>query len=134
MNSDLTRFVRQAHKAGERGDFDGLMGVFAPDAVLVMGGVVGASEGRAAIRGLLEDWIGAYEDYEMLLEQSSDLGNSVTFGVFRARGRPLGSSGFVELRHAQVVTWAEGLVQRITIYTDIDKARAAAERLAEERG
>jgi hypothetical protein len=28
----------------------------------------------------------------------------------------------------------DGLIQRITSYTDIDQTRAAAERLAEERG
>jgi hypothetical protein len=28
----------------------------------------------------------------------------------------------------------DGLIERVTDYTDIDQARAAAERLAEERG
>jgi hypothetical protein len=31
-------------------------------------------------------------------------------------------------------TWAEGSIGRFTTYTDIDEARAAAERLAQERG
>jgi hypothetical protein len=30
--------------------------------------------------------------------------------------------------------WENGLVVRITVYTDIDEARAAAEGLAQERG
>jgi hypothetical protein len=30
--------------------------------------------------------------------------------------------------------WEDGLIVRVTNYTDIDEARAAAERLAEERG
>jgi hypothetical protein len=29
--------------------------------------------------------------------------------------------------------WAEGRVKRVTVYIDVDEARAAAERLAEER-
>jgi hypothetical protein len=33
-----------------------------------------------------------------------------------------------------VVTWIDGLIERTTNYFDIDEARAAAERLAEERG
>jgi hypothetical protein len=39
------------------------------------------------------------------------------------------------VRFAGVTTWVDGLVVRNTIYYDIVKeARAAAERLAEERG
>jgi hypothetical protein len=33
-----------------------------------------------------------------------------------------------------VVVSADGLVARVTIYTDTNEARAAAERLAESRG
>jgi len=32
-----------------------------------------------------------------------------------------------------VVTWADGLIERTTFYADVNQARAAAERLAEER-
>ena len=40
------------------------------------------------------------------------------------------------VRSASVGAWVDGLIVRVTIYpeTDIDEARAAAERLAEERG
>jgi len=30
--------------------------------------------------------------------------------------------------------WADGLMERVTTFLDIDEARAAAERLAHERG
>jgi hypothetical protein len=33
-----------------------------------------------------------------------------------------------------VTEWVEGRVVRVTVYIDIDQARAAAERLAGERG
>ncbi len=36
--------------------------------------------------------------------------------------------------YAAVSVWADGLAMRVTNHTDIDEARAAAERLAEERG
>jgi hypothetical protein len=49
-------------------------------------------------------------------------------------GRPVSSSGDVQIRFAAVHTWAEGLIVRITTYGDVDEARAAAERLAESRG
>jgi hypothetical protein len=33
-----------------------------------------------------------------------------------------------------VVEWVNGVVVRLTVYDDIDAGRAAAERLAKERG
>jgi hypothetical protein len=33
-----------------------------------------------------------------------------------------------------VSEWVEGLIVRVAVYDDVDEARAAAERLAEERG
>jgi ketosteroid isomerase-like protein len=91
-------------------------------------------EGREAIRDLLNDWIGSYDDYDQELEEFRDLGNGVSFPLLHQRGRPKDSSGSVELRYAGVAKWAEGLIVRLTTYSDIDEARAAAERLAEERG
>jgi len=39
----------------------------------------------------------------------------------------------VQLRYPAVVTWRDRLIERITVYSDIAEARAAAERLAESR-
>jgi hypothetical protein len=38
------------------------------------------------------------------------------------------------MRVAMVAVRERGLIERIAFYTDIDEARAAAERLAEDRG
>jgi hypothetical protein len=38
------------------------------------------------------------------------------------------------MRFASVAVFADGVLVRHTLYTDIDEARAAAERLAQERG
>jgi hypothetical protein len=46
----------------------------------------------------------------------------------------VGSTGRVELRAAIVAVWEEGLIVRYVIYSDTDEARAAAERLTQERG
>src|SRR5205814_59616 len=54
--------------------------------------------------------------------------------VLIQKARLVGGSGEVRLRYAAVGVWADGLVVRVTNYTDVDEARAAAERLAEERG
>jgi hypothetical protein len=39
----------------------------------------------------------------------------------------------VKLRYASAEKWRDGVVERITNYPDIEQARAAAERLAQER-
>jgi hypothetical protein len=39
----------------------------------------------------------------------------------------------VQAREAHVTEWQDGLAVRVTVYIDVDEARAAAERVAEER-
>jgi len=56
------------------------------------------------------------------------------FQVFTQRGRPIGSTGEVHQRSARLVLMIDGLIVRLTSYTDVDEARAAAERLAQEQG
>jgi ketosteroid isomerase-like protein len=133
---DLEELARQGIDAINRRDFDALLARYMPDAVLVAAspGIAGTFEGRDAIRGALEDVLASYDDFETVLEELRDLGNGVTLNVQLARGRPTGSSVFVEQRFAWVVVWTDGLIERSAIYTDIDEARAAAERVARERG
>ena len=88
----------------------------------------------ADIRRFFEDWVSAYEEFRQEPEEVVDLGNEVIFAVLRQNARPVGSSGRVQLRYAAVLAWAGGTIERITNYPDIDEARAAAERLSEERG
>ena len=115
---DLVELVRRGIDAFARRDYDAVVALLAPSAVwdmAPMGGLVGASEGRDAIRGVLEDWSRPYEDSEHELEEVRDIGNGVGFVVVHERARLVGTSWAVALRSAH-------------------EARAAAERLAVERG
>jgi ketosteroid isomerase-like protein len=133
---DPVELARRSVEAADRGDIDAILRTYAPDAVWDMNplGGLGTYEGHPAIRRFLEDWHGNYEELEFAPEEILDLGNGVIFSVIAQKGRPVGSSGDVQLRHTIVFVWAEGLFVRITHYGDIDEGRAAAERLAEERG
>jgi ketosteroid isomerase-like protein len=132
---DLAELVRRLVGAFAAGDLDAAMSFYASDAVLELGpGALETFEGRAAIRRHLEDWWAAYEEYEFELVETGDLGHGVTFGIAHQRARLSGSTRSVEARVAAVVVWDDGKVVRNTMYADIDMARAAAERLAEERG
>ena len=115
-------------------DFDATMGVFAPDAIWKVQPLGISHEGAPAIRSFLEEWLGSYEEYKYEHEEGLDLGNGVVFVVSRLDARPVGSPGRVQERWSFTVVWVAGMVVRVTARNDIDEARVAAERLAEERG
>ena len=95
---------------------------------------MGTYEGPVAIRRLFEDWIGAYQEFEIELEEVLDLGSGIVLVVFCQSGRPYGTRDHVRVQMGWVYEWADDMVVRVTAYRVIDEARAAAERLAEERG
>jgi ketosteroid isomerase-like protein len=134
---DLRELSRRAFEAANRRDVDGLMAFYAPDALVDATRTIGGPwRGRAAIRGFVEDWMAAYEEVEWAVEEPVDLGNGVVFTIVRQAGRPVGTTGFVRQREGWISVWVDDLIASLTYYpeADIDEARAAAERLAEERG
>lgn len=131
---DLVELQKRLTDEGSRRHLDAIMTIWAPHGVWDMSPMgMGVFEGQAAVRGFYEDWFASYEEYELEAEENLDLGNGVGLRVLVQKGRPVGSSGEVELRYAAVGIWEDGKVVRMRNYTDIDEARAAAERLAQER-
>jgi ketosteroid isomerase-like protein len=130
---DLLDVLRRAIDAANSGDLDALTSFYTPDAVWEVAGL-GTHEGTAEIRRFFEDWMDAYEEFEVELHETLDLGNGVAFAVVVQRGRPVGSTGRVQLRYATTSIWVDGMIARQTNHSDTDEARAAAERLAGERG
>jgi hypothetical protein len=132
---NLAELTRRQLEAANHGDLDAFMSVFAPNAVYdASRDGLGVYEGPLAIRGLIGGWWAAFEDFQLTLEEVSDLGNGVMFMVLRHDARPAGSTGHVNTQQAYVYILVEGLVVAVTVYSDVFEARAAAERLAESRG
>jgi ketosteroid isomerase-like protein len=139
---DLEELARRSIEASNHGDLDAWLAMWAPDAVWVLDpGGIGLVEGRGsvvgheALRKFAEEMTAAFEDFETSIEEAHDLGNGVMFAVYVQRGSSSGSGGFVETRVGAVAIWTDGLIERLTTYhKDVDQARAAAERLAQERG
>jgi uncharacterized protein (TIGR02246 family) len=129
---DLVELMGRAFEAANRRDLDAVASSFAEDATFDGRALGDHFEGRAAIRSFLEDWFGTYEELEFGLAEVRDLGNGVVFAVVVQNGRPAGSAGRLRQREGWVVVWVRGLIARLTI-SEVDEARAAAERLAEER-
>ena len=127
--------VALARGSIEAEGLDAAVSFYAPDAVWdASPWGMGVFEGQAAVRGFFEDWSSSYADMEWRAEEIRDLGNGLTFAVILQKGRLVGSSRSVQLRYAAVAEWIDGLIVRNTTYSNIDEARAAAERLAESRG
>src|SRR5438067_2527534 len=134
VTPDLVELTRRLHEAGNRRDFDAMMSFYAQDAVWDMSTMgMGTFSGRAAIRDHFEDWFAPYEAWHSKVEEVRDLGNDIVFTVTYERARMTGGSGVIPRHVAFVLEFMDGLIVRATAYFDIDKARAAAERLAEER-
>jgi hypothetical protein len=95
---------------------------------------LGPFEGLAAVLAVLKEYWLTWEDHRHYAEEVLDLGHGVVYSVIREHGRMRGSDAYVESRNAWVFLWVERRVLLATSYKDIDEARAAAERLAEERG
>ena len=135
---DLVALSRRNLEAVDRADLDTVMGFWAPDAVWDFSQMgIGTFEGLAAIRGLVDDWVGGYEGLEVEPSEILDLGNDVVFAVCTQTGTPAGSASRARVREvwAYTVVFTEGKFARVVTYgSDTAKARAAAERLAEERG
>ena len=129
---DLAELTRLAFEAVNRRDIDAVMGFFAPDAFLAGFEVV---EGRAAIRGFLDEWFGSFAELRFEVEEFVVLDDGVVLAVVSQEGRPVGVDGQVHQREGWAIHWsADGLIVRLTTDNDIDEARAAAERLAQEQG
>src|SRR6195256_293243 len=128
---DLVELVRKQFEALNRRDLGGVMSGVAEEGVL--DGRADLIEGRAAIRGFLDEWFGAYEELDYELEEVSHLGGGVVFAVVIQDGRLVGSDGRVRQREGWVYLWVGGSIARLTT-SDIDEARGAAERLPPGRG
>jgi ketosteroid isomerase-like protein len=129
---DLAELTRLAFEAVNLRDIDAVMSFFAPDAFLAGFEVV---EGRAAIRGFLDEWFGSFAELRFEVEEFVVLDDGVVLAVVHQEGRPVGVDGQVHQREGWAIHWsADGLLVRLTTHTDIDEVRAAAERLAEATG
>ncbi len=129
---DLAELTRLAFEAVNRRDIDAVMSFFAPDAFLAGFEVV---EGRAAIRGFLDEWFGNFAELRFEVEELVVLDDGVVLAVVSQEGRPVGVDGQVHQREGWAIHWsADGLLVRLTTNNDIGEVRAAAARLAQERG
>jgi ketosteroid isomerase-like protein len=86
------------------------------------------------MRGFWEEFAAMFEEFAITVETVVDLGNGIAYPSIEREGRPAGSTGVVTERMARIYERAEGRITRVITRQYLDEARAAAERLAGERG
>jgi hypothetical protein len=132
---DLVAIVRETYTAASRRDMDAATRFYAPGAVVDLSDQgMGVFLGIEAIRTFLDDWWGTYECFEYHPEEIVHLGQGVVLGIHTQVARLRGASGDIRLRDGYVLLFEGDLVVRLTSYSDVNAARAAAERIAKERG
>jgi hypothetical protein len=109
------------------------MSYFAPDAIWEEAELGATFDGERAIRTFLDEWRGRYEEYEMSTEEFLDLANGVVFVVNRETVRLAGSTARLQERWAYTYVVVNGMIASTRASSNIDEARAAAERLAAPR-
>ena len=127
----LVELVRFTFEAANRRDFDAILDFYAPEAIWL--GTVDDAEGVAAIRDLWVSYYSAFEELRLIVDDVVDFGNGVVLAPHRHVGRLVGGAALSE-RRVFVYKFVDGRVVQARDFADIDEARAAAERLAEERG
>lgn len=128
---DPVALTRRLLDAAERRDFAAMRELLAPAAAWDVISLGTHFDGAAAILAFLEDWLGAYEDYEIEPDELLDLGGGLVFVAVRLAGRPVAGGNWLVRRRPLLLVWAGGSVTHATAHAgDVDEGRAAAERLA----
>jgi hypothetical protein len=104
---DLTR---RSFAAAGSGDYDLMMSFYGPESVFDMSAWgLGVHSGETRIRTFFEQWIGAFAEFEMELEEARDLGGGMVFAVALQKARDVRSLRQFQLRHAAIAVWKDGV-------------------------
>ena len=132
--TDRIALLRAQFAAEERRDLDAVGAFYASDAVWDLTDIgLGLFVGVAAIREMVGDWWATWEQRSNEIEEVADLGRGVVFAVVAEDGRAAGSDRHVRQRRGRVVLFAGDRIERVTVYMDVEHARAAARALAASR-
>jgi ketosteroid isomerase-like protein len=82
-------------------------------------------EGIEGARQFMADWLEAWEDWQLEVEQLLDAGDHVV-ALVRQRGRSKATGLPVDMRFAQVWTFQDGRQTRMRMYASRDQALEAA--------
>ena len=123
--------TRRAFAAANAGDYGTLMDFFGAHSVWdVSPWGLGTHAGTAAIRAFFGDWIGAFDEFAIELEELIDLGDGVVLVIATQCARSARMQGYLRLHQASVFVWQDGVASHVVHYRDVPTGCADAERAA----
>src|SRR5262245_23796229 len=127
MSEENVEVVRSIYEALNRGDWDVMFATSAPDTELITppGIRAGAYRGREEIQGYVEEWLTAFDEWNVVPEEFAESGDQVV-AVLQVRAQPGGSSAEIEIRIGQLWTLRDGKVRSIRIFPAPEDALEAA--------
>lgn len=131
MSQENVEIVRRSTDAYNRGDVDGILADWAPDAVLdwsnSRGPDAGIYRGHDEIRAFTEGFLGAFEEARMEIEDLVEVRDGVL--VVENSTFMRGRGGIeVQARSAWLITIQDGKQSSLTLYQTKREALEAAER------
>jgi ketosteroid isomerase-like protein len=131
---DPVELTHRAYGFLNRRDLDAVVALLSPTCVYDLSRwELGVYAGAEAIRAFADDWLGKLHEYGVAVGEIEHFGDGVVY-IAQVGHRARAPGGFIELPSSVVAIWEGGLLAHVTVYADRDEARAAAERLAQERG
>lgn len=127
MSQASVETVRRMYAAFHGGDASAALDHFDGDVVLdatrrLDGGV---ARGRDALASTIVNWVGAFDDWHEHIEEIEEVGGRVLV-VLTQHGRGKGSGIEIQTRYATLFEIGDGKIVRMTLYPDVEEARAAA--------
>jgi hypothetical protein len=131
---DPLELTHRAYASLNRRDLDAFVRLLARSCVFDLSRFdLGTYTGPDAIRRFYEEWVAPLYEFGVVLDDIESLGNGVIYAV-QVGHRGHSPDFSIELGGGVVGVWEHDKLAQMTVYPDIDEARAAAERLAQERG
>jgi uncharacterized protein (TIGR02246 family) len=120
--------IRELARRWNAGDVEGVLDLFAEDAVMLAGGdwpEQTPRRGREDIRRNIEEWRAVWESSELEIRRLETFGDRVvTEGAWNTQGRSSGVSGTMPA--TTLCTIRHGKIASLEWFTDYDAAVAAA--------
>jgi uncharacterized protein (TIGR02246 family) len=120
--------IRQLVERWNAGELEGVLALFADDAVLVNGPdwpEQGSIRGLEGIRSSIDEWLGAWQSSQVELGSVAAVGDKVVAeGTWSTRGRSSGVSG--KMPANTLCTVRHGKIASLEWFADHDAAVAAA--------
>lgn len=130
MSRENLDLIRRLWDAAERRDSVEVFALYHPDIVWTShewGPLQpdGRFEGHDGVRRFFRDWLEAFETYEARADSFVEAGEQIVVG-YRVIGRGTGSGVDVEMERWNLYTLADGLVTRVEVFENRERALDAA--------